>query len=121
LRPDIPRDLAAIVERLLAKKPDDRFQVASELAEALAPFCTTHLDDRPGWSRSDSSFYIRTPLEPTGPDTNPVVAMTGGPAAEPELVPPRRPKWPSPALCAAAALVGLGVAWLARFLLDIAH
>jgi serine/threonine-protein kinase len=121
LRPDIPRVLAAVVERLLARKPDDRFQVASELAEALAPFCPTHRDDRPGWSRPDSSFYIRTPLEPTGPDTNPVVAMTGGSVGGPELVPPHRPKWPFLVLCATAALVGLGIAWLARFLLDIAH
>jgi eukaryotic-like serine/threonine-protein kinase len=40
LRNEIPQEVAAIVHRLLEKKPDDRFQSASELAAALSP-CTT--------------------------------------------------------------------------------
>ena len=40
LRPDVPPALAAVVSRLLAKNPADRFQAPVELAEALAPFRT---------------------------------------------------------------------------------
>jgi serine/threonine-protein kinase len=36
-RPDVPGELAAIVARLMAKKPDDRFATAYELAAALVP------------------------------------------------------------------------------------
>jgi serine/threonine-protein kinase len=35
LRPDTPREVAAIVRKLMAKKPENRFQTAAELVEAL--------------------------------------------------------------------------------------
>jgi tRNA A-37 threonylcarbamoyl transferase component Bud32 len=38
LRPDVPPGVAAVVRRLMAKKPEDRFQTPAELAGALAPF-----------------------------------------------------------------------------------
>ena len=37
VRPDAPAELNAIFRRLLAKKPDDRFQTAAEVATALGP------------------------------------------------------------------------------------
>jgi serine/threonine protein kinase len=37
-RPEIPFELAAVVARLLAKNPTDRFASAAELAQAIAPF-----------------------------------------------------------------------------------
>lgn len=37
-RPDVPAGLAAVVERLLAKKPEDRYQTPAELRAALTPF-----------------------------------------------------------------------------------
>ena len=37
--PEIPAELAAVVERMLAKQPADRFAEPREVAEALAPFC----------------------------------------------------------------------------------
>ncbi len=39
LVPDVPEGLAAIVDRLLAKDPEDRFATPAEVAEALAPCC----------------------------------------------------------------------------------
>ena len=39
LRPDIPADLAALVMKMLAKKPDDRPHTAADVCEALAGFC----------------------------------------------------------------------------------
>ena len=38
LRNDIPPEVAAIIHKLLAKKPEDRFQNAAEVAAALLPF-----------------------------------------------------------------------------------
>jgi serine/threonine-protein kinase len=38
LRADCPTGLAEIVQKLLAKNPDQRFATASEVAEALSPF-----------------------------------------------------------------------------------
>jgi formylglycine-generating enzyme required for sulfatase activity/serine/threonine protein kinase len=39
LRPDVPAGVAAVVARLLAKKPADRYQTPAEVAQALEPFC----------------------------------------------------------------------------------
>jgi serine/threonine protein kinase len=38
LDPTVPEELAEIVEKMLAKKPDDRYQTPAELIEALAPW-----------------------------------------------------------------------------------
>jgi len=46
LREEIPPEVAAIVERLLQKEPDDRFQSAAELATALLPFSA---QENSGW------------------------------------------------------------------------
>lgn len=35
---DVPAELAAVIHKMLAKKPDDRFQSAAEVAQALKPF-----------------------------------------------------------------------------------
>ena len=39
LRPDVPAEVAAIVARLMAKGPDERFQTPAQLALAVAPSC----------------------------------------------------------------------------------
>src|SRR5215471_1699931 len=36
-RPDVPPGIAAIVKKLMAKRPEERFQTPAELIEALAP------------------------------------------------------------------------------------
>lgn len=41
VRPDVPVELSAIITKMLAKKPADRFQTPAELAEALKPFTLT--------------------------------------------------------------------------------
>lgn len=40
-RADLPAEVVAVVTRLMAKQPDDRFRVPAELARALAPFAVT--------------------------------------------------------------------------------
>jgi WD40 repeat protein/serine/threonine protein kinase len=46
-RPDVPQELAAVVERLLAKRPEDRCQTPRELAGALKPFTRLPTKPRP--------------------------------------------------------------------------
>src|SRR5262249_28677302 len=41
LRREVPKPVAALVRRLMAKEPDDRFQPPAELAEALATLLRT--------------------------------------------------------------------------------
>jgi serine/threonine protein kinase len=41
LRPQIPAAVVAIIERLMAKQPNNRYQTPAELVEALAPFAAS--------------------------------------------------------------------------------
>jgi uncharacterized RDD family membrane protein YckC len=47
LRPDVPRRLALLVARCLAKKPEDRYPGYTALAAALEPFSSTRLKPAP--------------------------------------------------------------------------
>jgi len=40
LRPDAPAGLAAILKKMMAKKPADRYQTAGEVAQALTPYAS---------------------------------------------------------------------------------
>jgi serine/threonine protein kinase len=59
LRPEVPAPVAAIVRRLMAKQPAERFQTPAELIAALAPFAV----NSPGtWSDPDpnrATFDVR--------------------------------------------------------------
>ena len=39
VRPEVPAELAAVVARMMAKDPAQRYQTPVEVAQALAPFC----------------------------------------------------------------------------------
>jgi serine/threonine protein kinase/WD40 repeat protein len=41
LAPEVPPGLVALLQRLLAKNPDERYQTPAEVAAALTPFCQT--------------------------------------------------------------------------------
>lgn len=40
-KPDVPPKLGPVVRRMMAKKPDDRYQAPAELANDLTPFCVS--------------------------------------------------------------------------------
>jgi serine/threonine protein kinase len=40
LRPEVPAGVARVLEKLMAKHPQDRYATPAQLAEALLPFCT---------------------------------------------------------------------------------
>jgi serine/threonine protein kinase len=46
-RPEVPEELIAIVDRMMARKPDDRFQAARDVEEALAPWTETPIEPPP--------------------------------------------------------------------------
>jgi serine/threonine protein kinase len=47
LRPDVPKKIANIVRKLMAKKAEDRFQTPDELMDALAPHAAPSVMDWP--------------------------------------------------------------------------
>lgn len=38
IAPDVPGEMVTVIERMMSKRPDDRFATMAEVAEALAPF-----------------------------------------------------------------------------------
>jgi serine/threonine protein kinase len=92
VRPEVASSVTAIVAKLMAKVPADRFQTAGELADALAPFCASgHFR----WTNpatvtvaaADTLTSLRTGTDDAHPvfqsDSSPhtVVALASQPAA----------------------------------------
>jgi WD40 repeat protein len=69
LRPDVPAGLAAVVRRLMAKHPDDRFQTPADLAASLETLLRT--GDLPGAHQP----AVLAPLRTLPGHTGPVVAV----------------------------------------------
>lgn len=44
-RPDAPRELLAIIDKMTAKRPEDRYRSAAEVAEALTAWLLDHAED----------------------------------------------------------------------------
>jgi serine/threonine protein kinase len=68
LRPEVPAELAAIVERMIAKSPDRRYQTSAEVIEALQPWTANPLP-HDAWPVNGASAS-RSPLTTySSPDT----------------------------------------------------
>jgi serine/threonine protein kinase len=87
-RSDIPRELLAVINKMMAKEPKDRYSVPGDLVDALAPFTQTE---------------IAAPPETEMPRLSPAALATGD-----------APSMARPASGARRALQGLGSATAAK-------
>jgi serine/threonine protein kinase len=78
-RPEAPSELAAVIEKCLAKRPDERFQTAAELADALAPFAASF------------SGVVPPALQSPRGSSMPAAPNTPDPDSLPVIVPPAPP------------------------------
>jgi hypothetical protein len=110
-RTDVPRALADVIRRAMAKNVDTRFRSTAELSSALEPFAA--LDVAPVYSDSrklvpaspfglgtDDTMLADSAVRPRSPGS---LAGTGG-----ALVVPRPPLWKPLAIGGVAALLVLG-------------
>jgi serine/threonine protein kinase len=102
IRPDLPGSLVAVLNRMLAKIPANRFPTAAEVAESLTPFCAG--SDLVGLLTNRG---VARPITPTTPGVTDID------------LPDSPLKSPAPSATAAAVatrkawLIGLGLALLA--------
>lgn len=65
LRPEVPPAMAAVIERMMAKEPGDRFSSAQDVADALAPWTKTPIapppdDEMPHWCPATTAAIARS-------------------------------------------------------------
>jgi WD40 repeat protein len=99
VRSDLPAGLGAVVRRLMAKRPEQRYQTPAEVAAALAPFCgpVPGASTIAGGSQDATTVAFSDPLRALV-----TVTLAAG---------PKRPRWLLPAGVGAALLLVLLV-WL---------
>jgi serine/threonine-protein kinase len=110
LAPDVPAALDAVIARCLARKPDDRFANAAELARALAPFAPERA--RVSVARVTASL---APLLKSSQPGTPAVTESATNATWSGAASQRRPRksswwWLAAAVLGALAAVGLSLA-----------
>jgi serine/threonine-protein kinase len=120
-RPSVPAELAAVVEKCLAKQPSARYRDLGELSRALQPFAPEHarvLVERIGrLSRSmafDETLPARAQLTSTpgaaaAETANATATTVAAPGAG---APPRSGALPLASVVALGAVVVVGLSWL---------
>ena len=81
-RPDVPREVAEVVRRLMAKDPKDRYQTPAEVAAALAPFAVRGPFCWKAAEPSDPAINSDPDLVAVGPDDGSALVGTVPPAAD---------------------------------------
>jgi serine/threonine protein kinase len=66
IRPDVPESVVAIVEKMMAKSPDDRFQTPQSVADALEPLTRTAIPPPPDSEMPQLSLAATRTLNPGG-------------------------------------------------------
>ncbi len=97
LQPALPEGIARVLERVLAKRPEDRFPNVMALADAFETAVRDQGDTRPHMlpvriSREDVSLPDMPPtppsLQPTATDNAPIGVPVGAPTGGPTYTPP---------------------------------
>jgi serine/threonine-protein kinase len=87
VRPEVPSELGAVVRKLLAKHPDDRYQTAAEVISALTPFVAGERAapsaPEPPREKRKSKLIATLPKRVPAPVA---VAKSGSAAPEPVIV-----------------------------------
>jgi WD40 repeat protein/serine/threonine protein kinase len=88
IRPDVPRGVAGIVRKLMAKNPAERYQTPIELVDVLQPFCKESLLSA---ARLSGSRVRPRPERPrrSSPSPRPAPAPSPPPVPDPVVEPPR--------------------------------
>jgi len=87
-RPEVSEALAAVLAKMMAKKPADRYQKASEVAAALLPFTRSDAEKEPSFEIVEAVIVTPAPVAPSVA-ANPVVAVP--PAGSSDTAPPGEP------------------------------
>lgn len=69
LRPEVPEGLAAVLARMMAKKPGDRYGTAGEAASALAPFARGAGSESPAVAAAGFEVIDAVVIAPSPADT----------------------------------------------------
>jgi serine/threonine protein kinase/Leucine-rich repeat (LRR) protein len=105
LRPEVPAELSAVVARLLAKDPAQRFQTPVELAQALVPFVKQGAK-REAVSPPPLAMPVSERGTALGGNTSKILKARENPASQPPVAPAAgedKPASPFADLAAAAA------------------
>jgi len=95
VRPEIPPALAAVVERMMAKNPDQRFQKPIEVAQVLLPFVKTRVKPLPAIPAGPIPAKSKAPSAPVSD----VFEIPDAPPQDrslPDTVPQKLPKKKDP-------------------------
>jgi len=112
----VPAGLRAIVLRLLAKHPEERFADAAELAEALAPFAAPWPPEALDEILAEPAPAPLPEISPDVPDSSHATRRSTEPVAPPSVTALRRRSRPGARLNPAAVALGIAAVILLSLL-----
>jgi serine/threonine protein kinase len=104
VRPAVTPEMARVLEKMMAKKPEDRYATPAQLAEALLPFTQTPIPPPPSEEMPQLSVAAQGTLSGQVPVLVTQKTMGGAPKTPPPTHGPRTPAMPT------ASPPGAGVA-----------